>query len=200
LAYLDKFEPGARARVLAAVPAPARAIIESTPSTGWISIEDDHWTVDAMVEIFGQERAIECWRQNLIALIDRPLLGTFVEKMLRVFGVSPVSVVRLLVKGWPLVYREICDPKLIAAADGQPTIRFENIAPAVRRYSNYLHCWHGVCQGFAAIAGVRGNVTFEVADDMTWAEARFYWEDERADPTEPTLKRQAIAGPPSSRR
>jgi hypothetical protein len=201
LAYLDKFEPGARERVLAAVPAASRAIIDSTPSTGWIPIEHDHWTVDAMVDIFGRERAIECWRQVLIELVDRPLLGGFVANMLRVFGVSPISVVRLLVKGWPLVYRDVCDPKLIASADGQPTIRFESIAPAIRRHSNYLHCWHGVCAGYAAIARVRGDVTFEVANDLTWAEARFFWEDERDEASEPAPRKPGeSAGTPSTRR
>jgi hypothetical protein len=110
--------------------------------------------------------------------VDKPLLRNFVSGMMRVLGRSPASVVRLFAKGWPLVYQDLCDPHLIAAPDGQPTIRFGDISEAVRRYPNYLYCWHGACQGFALIAEVRGRVDFEIAEDRTWAEARFFWEEE----------------------
>jgi len=177
LAFLDKFEPNARARVMARVPAASREVIENTPRTGWVSIEHDHWTVDAMVEIFGAERATQCWREALAYLVERPLLRNFVVGMMNVLGRSPIAVVRLFAKGWPLVYQDLTDPQLIATPDGRPTIRFADISPAVQRYPNYLLCWHGVCQGFATLAGVRGHVSFEVAPDVTWAEAKFYWEE-----------------------
>ena len=147
LAFLDKFEPGSRQRVLDAVPLASRQVIDETPGSSWVPIADDHWTIDAMIDIFGRDRAIACWRDAFANLVDRPLLRNFVSGMVKVIGHSPVSVVRLFAKGWPLVYRDMCVPKLIATGDSQPTIRFENIAPEVREYSNYLHCWHGACQG-----------------------------------------------------
>jgi hypothetical protein len=180
LDFLDKFEPGARARVLERVPAVSRDVIESTAGFSWISIEHDHWTIDAMIEIFGRERAIACWRDSVSNLLGRPFLRDFVIQMLKVIGRSPVSVVRLFAKGWSLVYRDLCDPVLIATADGQPAIRFENIAPAIQQYGNYLYSWHGACQGFAQIARVHGSVSFETAPDLTWAEAKFFWEEKEA--------------------
>jgi hypothetical protein len=176
LTFLDKFEEGAQSRVLERVPRASREVIESTPRSSWISIEHDHWTIDAMIDNFGRERAISCWRGAMVNLVDRPLLRNFVSGMVKVMGRDPVSVVRFFAKGWPLVYQDLCEPRLIATRDGQPTIRFENIAPAVRQYSNYLYSWHGVCQGFAHIAQVRGSVDFEVAPDLSWAEATFFWE------------------------
>jgi hypothetical protein len=180
LAFLDKFEPQARARVLERVPPESREIIENTAGSSWISIEDDHWTVDAMIEIFGRERAIRCWRDSVADLVDRPLLRNFVSGMMRVLGRSPASVVRLFAKGWPLVYQDLCEPHLVATSDAQPIIRFADISSAVRRYPNYLDCWHGACQGFALIAQVRGHVDFEVGPDRTWAEAKFFWEEPEA--------------------
>jgi hypothetical protein len=177
LAFLDKFERGARARVLERVPPESREIIETTPGSAWISIEDDHWTVDAMVEIFGRERAIQCWRDSMLDLVDRPLLRNFVSGMMRVLGRSPATVVRLFAKGWPLVYQDLCEPQLIATNESRPSIRFVDIDQSVRRYANYLDCWHGACQGFALIAKVHGRVEFEVAADRSWAEAKFSWDE-----------------------
>lgn len=178
LAFLDQFEPSSQRRVMERVPADSRAIIERTPGSSWISIEHDHWTVDAIVDLFGTDRAIQYWRDSIAALIDRPLLRNFLNGMVAVLGRSPTSSVRLLAKGWPLVYRDLCEPKLIATPDAQPTIRFENIAPEVRRYTNYLHSWHGACQGFVHIARVQGHVRFEVDPNLEWAEAKFFWREE----------------------
>lgn len=128
-----------------------------------------------MIEILGRERAIQCWSASLSDLVDRPLLRNFVSGMMNVLGRSPVNVVRLFARGWHLAYRDMCEPQLIVAKDGQPRLRFENISPAVKRYPNYLHSWHGICRGFAQLAQVRGSVSFEVASDQTWAEVRFFW-------------------------
>lgn len=143
----------------------------------WIPIEHDHWTVDAMIELLGRERAIQCWRDSVCDLLERPFLRGFVAATLKVIGHSPVSIVRLFAKGWTLVYRDLCVPTLIASTDGQPVIRFEDIAPVVRKYPNYLDSWNGACQGFSDVARVSGNITFDVAPDTSWAEAKFFWEE-----------------------
>jgi hypothetical protein len=178
LAFLDKFEPDLRRRVMERVPAASREVIKNTPGSSWIPIEHDHFTIDAIIELLGTERAIHCWRDSVADLVDRPLLRNFVSGMVKVLGRSPTSVVRLFAKGWPLVYQDLCVPKLIATPDGQPTIRFDEIAPEIRRYSSYLHSWNGACQGFAHVAKVKGDVHFTVAPDFAWAEAKFFWHDD----------------------
>jgi hypothetical protein len=174
LAFLDKFEPGSRAKVMAGVPAASREVIETTPRSGWIAIEHDHHTIDGIIRLFGRTRAIQCWREALTALIERPLLGGFVKGMVDLFGRDPARVVALFPRAWPLVYRDVCSPRL--HNDGRrPMIRFESIAAEVRTHPNYLHSWNGACQGFAEIARVHGHVEFKVAPDCNVAEAIFSW-------------------------
>jgi hypothetical protein len=176
LAFLDKFELGARSKVMARVPSASRDIIESTPRSSWVSIDDAHFTVDAIVELFGRERAIRFWRDTFTHLVEGPLLGSFVSGMVRVFGRDPTRVVGLFPKGWSLVYRDMCSPRLVSSEDHRPVIRFENIAPEVRSaYRNYLHSWHGALQGFAHVARVQGRVEFTVSPDASVAEAKFFW-------------------------
>jgi hypothetical protein len=175
LAFLDKFEPGAQKRVLDRVPLASREVIANTARSSWISIEHDHWTIDAMIDIFGRPRAIECWRASLADLIERPLLRTFVGGMLTVMGRDPVRVVGLLVKGWSLVYRDLCDPQLITSSAGETIIQFRDIAPEIREHHNYLYSWNAACQGFARLGQVRGSVVFTTAPDLSSAEAKFSW-------------------------
>lgn len=171
---LDHFQPGTRQAVLDQVPSEIREEILTAPRSDWISIEADHHTVDAIIALLGRERAIEYWRFSLRRLVDRPLLRTFVGGMVNVLGREPPVVVGLLVKGWSLAYRDMCEP-VLTTFDDQPAIRFEHVAPQVREYSNYFASWHGTCRGFADIAKVQGQVQFTVAPNRTSAQAIFYW-------------------------
>lgn len=172
---LDEFQPGMRQAVLDRIPREVREGILAAPRSDWISIEDDHHTVDAIIALLGRQRAIEYWSFSLRRLVDRPLLRTFVAGMVNVLGRDPPVVVGLLVKGWGLAYRDMCDP-VLTSIDRQPAIRFENVAPQVREYSHYFASWDGTCRGFADIAKVRGVVHFTIAANRESAQAVFYWE------------------------
>ena len=62
LAFVDKFEPGARARVLDSFPAASREALETSPRTSWLPLEHDHFVVDGVIAVLGKERALACWR------------------------------------------------------------------------------------------------------------------------------------------
>lgn len=176
LDFLDELEAGTRAKVMALVPAASREVIESTPRSSWVGVEHDHFTIDAMIHLLGRRRAIACWRDAVGTLIHKPLLQSFVSGMLALIGDDPTRVVALFAKGWPLVYRNLCEPRVVTVPGGPPTIRFDRLAPSMRLYTNYFACWDGACQGFAQLARVDGVAHFTVAPDATWAEARFSWD------------------------
>jgi len=161
---------------MALVPPTSREVIESTPRSAWIGVEHDHFTIDAMIQILGRRRAITCWRDSVADLVTKPLLKGFVSGMLALLGRDPARVVGLFAKAWPLVYRGLCEPRLVTLPGGPPTIRFERLAPEMRLYRNYFDSWDGACQGFAHLAKVQGFVHFTIAQDATWAEARFSWD------------------------
>ena len=175
LDFLDVFQPGARAEVMARVPPASRSIIMETPRSAWVPVEHDHYTIDAMIEIFGRERSIQCWSGALLNLANKPLLHGFLEGMKRVFGSDPERVVSWFPKGWPLAYRDVCTPVSKKTPSGRPVLVFENVADDIKRYPNYFHSWHGACRAFAELAGVNGRVHFTIAQDLSHAEATFSW-------------------------
>lgn len=175
LDFLDQFEAGARAAVMSRVPGGSREVIETTPRSSWIGIEHDHQVLDAIIHVFGRERAIQFWCDALGSLVNRPLLRSFVSGSLSVFGRDPNRVVAMFPRGWPLVYRDCCTLVMMQGAGGEPMIRFQDITPAVRKHTNYFDSWHGACLGFAHIARVNGHVAFTVAADLSFADATFSW-------------------------
>ncbi|MEY4508596.1 MAG: hypothetical protein RLZZ450_718 [Pseudomonadota bacterium] len=176
LDYLDVFELGARARVLGNVPAPSREVLLSTSRSSWVGIEHDRYAVDAIVNLFGVNRSIQYWRAATSRLAERPLLKGFVSGMIALLGHDPGRVLGLLPKGWPLVYRELCDPQMDTSVAGEASLRFVHIAHEVRAAPNYFHSWHGTCLGMADLARMEGKVTFVVSADRSTASATFVWD------------------------
>jgi hypothetical protein len=170
LAFLEKFERGSMARVLAKVPEESRAVIEATARSGWVGVEHDHHTIDAIVDIFGRKRATEFWSQAISELSDKPLLKAFVGGMLRLVTRDPRRVLSIFATGWPLVYRDMCEIDVVDSEAGNPVLRFRQIATQVRRHRNYLLSWQGGCAGFAKLAGLSVHPTFRVASDVSSAE------------------------------
>src|SRR4051812_11719362 len=108
LDFVERFEPGMQAKVLATFPAETRELLESSPRMSWFSIEHDHFVADGLIAHLGKERAIECWRDSMTHLLERPLLRTFVSGMGRVLGNDPARLVSIVPKGWPLAFHDFC--------------------------------------------------------------------------------------------
>lgn len=173
LAFLDNFEPGARNRVLARVPEASRQVIEATSRSAWIGIEHDHYTIDAIVELFGRARATQFWALAISELSDKPLLKAFISGMFKWMPVDLRRVIAIFATGWPLVYRDMCTLEVIASPGGHVVLAFRDLAPQVRRHRNYLLSWQGGCEGFAKLAGLSVDISFHTALDFGSAEAEF---------------------------
>lgn len=171
LAFLDKFEPGSMKRVLARVPVASREVIDSTPRSGWIHVDHDHFTIDAIVECFGRERAIQFWSAAIAELSDKPLLKAFVGGMFRIVALDPQRIASIFATGWPLVYRDMCMVRAAVSPDGHAALHFEELAPELRKYRSYLFSWHGGCAGFARLAGLNVRVLFEGTAGQDFAQA-----------------------------
>jgi hypothetical protein len=175
LDFVDVFEPGTRAKVLATFPAETLELLETSARTSWLSTEHDHFVADALIAIFGEKRAIECWRDSMQHLVNRPLLRTFVSGMVRILGNEPARVVSMVPKGWPPAFQDFCDVRFERGPGDRVALVFEDIAPQVKKYPSYFHVWHGTMWGFARITGANAHVDFDVAKDSRNAEARFTW-------------------------
>lgn len=173
--FVDKFQPGAGAQVLGTFPAETRELFESTPRSSWFPIEHDHHVVDGVIAVLGRARAIECWRDSVPDIVDKPLLKSFVAGMIRLFGRDPSRIISLFPKAWPMIYRDFCTLRFEGRGPGSAALVFDDCAAELAAYPNYFASWHGICLGFAHLAQVRGSVEMTVARDHRSAVARFTW-------------------------
>ena len=176
LEYCDVYRPGSVARIRAMIPEASLDALDHTGGASWLEFEHDHWLMDGTMEIFGREEAVACWRQSIAQLIDKPLLKSFVQGGLRLFGAKPGAILKLVPKGWSLAYRDFCAPAFERTSESSAELRFEDIADQAFASPGYLHCWHAVCLGiFDLEKPSNGEVSFEIDEPRKLAIARFSW-------------------------
>jgi hypothetical protein len=176
IAFADVYRPGSLATIRAMIPRESLEMIDNSAGISWLEFEHDHWLMDGMMEVFGRDEAIACWRQSIGQLVDKPLLRGFVEGALRLFGGRPGKIIKLLPKGWTLAYRDFCVPGFHATGDDSAEIHFEDIAPQAFDSEGYIHCWHAICLGVSDLEKPEnGRVEFEIDRPARRAVARFTW-------------------------
>ena len=175
LDFVDVFEPGMREKLLAIFPSDTRELLETSARTSWLSIEHDHFVADALIGFLGRKRAIECWRDSMEHMMNRPLLRSFVSGIVQIMGKDPARVVSMVPKGWPLAFQDFCDVRFERGPAERVALIFDDVALQVKKYPSYFHVWHGTMWGFARMAGANAHVDFTVAKDLRSAEARFTW-------------------------
>ena len=176
LEYVGIYRPGALERVRAGIPEDVLEVLDTKPGSAWLEFEHDHWLMDGVMRELGREAAIDCWHQSIGYLIDKPLLRSFVQGGLRLYGAAPGKILKLIPKGWSLAYRDFCSPIYTLHEEGHAEIRFEDIAPQAFDSEGYLHCWHGTCRGiFDLEKPANGRVEFEFDRDAREAVATFTW-------------------------
>lgn len=170
---LEDFEPGSRARVWARIPEPTRNFIESASRVGWIPFEHDPYLPEAILAEFGRERSRELFRRAIPSLVANPLLEPLVAGMLRILGERRFRLLRVIPKGWSLVFRDFCEPRVEPTDEHQIEIVFDAIAPEVREHPVYFDMWEGVCLGLLDLACPDGSLDFDIAEDRSTIHAVF---------------------------
>ena len=176
LANADKFRPGSVDKIRATIPAESMQAIDETLGSSWLAYEHDHWLMDGTIEVLGVDDSVECWRRSIGYLIERPLLKSFVEGSLRLFGGRPGMLLKMIPKGWSLAYRDFCVPSYSLIQPHHAELRFEQIAPQAFESPGYIHCWHGISLGlFDLERAETRRVFFQIDASSALAIATFKW-------------------------
>jgi hypothetical protein len=175
LEYLEKIQPGLRERVIERIPEPSREIITTAPRTEWIPLEHDRYVPWATIEEMGEEAAVESWRLFLKSHIQAPIFRTLAESMVRLFGLTPSTFVRLLPRAWNQAYRDCCGVEVIETGENRAHAAFTEVATGILEWEAYLISWRGVLGGAFAIMDIEGELQMRVNEDRARIDAVWTW-------------------------
>jgi hypothetical protein len=177
VAFTEVYRPGSLERIRAGIPVASLEAIDKTAGASWLGVEHDHYLMDGTIAQLGVRDAVDCWRQSVAQLIDKPLLKSFVQGGMRLFGAKPGALLKLVPKGWSLAYRDFCVPRFERCGDREARLAFEEICDEAFVSPGYLHCWHGICFGvFDLEKPSNPRIEFEIDERSRRAVAHFTWD------------------------
>ena len=187
---LAGLEPASARRVRARLAAETLEVLERSSRLAWLPIEIDVELTHAIYLEFGAGRAHELFRRNLSAALDSPILRSFAQGALRLFGASPERVFGWAPRAYAQIYRDSGAMRFRAEGPGVARLELSELPPVIASSRNYLD---GVAGSIAAgfdLMGVKGEVAIERFDPVRRSACfRLEWEDD-----EPTESLPAPAG------
>lgn len=152
--FLDTYRAGLRDEVLARVPPDALEAIQGSGRTAWVPVEHDVMFVNAIVEHLRSAEAVALIRASVGQHFSGPLLRTLVKGAQRIFGMTPMGLMKMVPRAWPMVYKGFGRPSFVAADDKHAILAINDAHPLAYTAEGYLASWEGI---FAGIVDVGTN-------------------------------------------
>jgi hypothetical protein len=161
LDFLDTYEPGSSQRVRALIPDDVLAVIASTPRRGWIELEDDIYVPTAIWSTFGDEDAREMMSEFLKSHFESPLLGPLIKSTRKLFGLTPVNLLRMVPSGWRLVYRDYCGIEFRVTGNDSGELILTDVITEIIDSAAYLGSFRAIFKAAIDLTDHAGEVSIQ---------------------------------------
>jgi hypothetical protein len=106
-------------------------------------------------------------------MVQTPLLEPLISGMLRMIGSRRRRLLTVIPKGWGLVFRDLCEPRVGASDYDSIEIVFDDVSVEIRPHPAYFTMWEGVCPGILDLTQSGGSLDCELAPDHSCFRAVF---------------------------
>lgn len=161
--------------VVARIPEASLDAIVNTGRTGWIPIEHDHHLPDALVAVLGNKATAALVAEAVLQHTEAPILKTMISGAIRLFGLNPASLVKVLPRAWSLVYRDFFTLEVVDREDTSASLKLIDIHPEVFRYPNYFVTWDGIFDGIFALTKADGMHRLALDEETRSGTWRLEW-------------------------
>lgn len=175
LAFLDVYSPGMTELIRQRVPPEPLARLEAAMPAAWIPIDDARFVIEAVVDEVGGQ-APELWRRYMSQHFVRAAwLRTFVEGMIRILGLSPATMIRMIERGWSTTYKGFARLEASSIGDGTATVVMHSVEDRLFEFPAYHQVFKGVFLGALDVASAKGRVDFTVDERDGTVTYEIYW-------------------------
>lgn len=174
LGYLDEYQAGLRDQVQQLASTEYLETLATVPPNTWIPFELSCSGVEAAIDVLGEERALSLWR-NLFTqrFMKTPIIGGLINSWIRIFGLSPGTVIKAVPKGFEGTYRDVAQVHLEHVESDHGRVSLLELAPQMLAHPKYWIAWRGTFEGVFELCSIEGRVDVDVDEaDRT---ARFDW-------------------------
>jgi hypothetical protein len=144
-------------RILADVPGRSLRLIDRASAFDWIPIEID-LDLCRIVQAAAGEEGIRAWgRAAVLRTIESSLFRPLVDTSIRVFGLTPVTLLRLAPLIWRSTFRGAGQITVKLTAPRTATVQTAGL-PAAMRERAFLHSIAGSLEAAFELAGDAGTI------------------------------------------
>lgn len=175
LTYLEQRDPDAHAHVLSQIPEGSRELILTAPKTEWVDVVHDRHVPHATIEVLGEARSNELWRQFIGAHLEAPLFRGLVDAMVRLFGLQPGTFVRLLPRAWKQTFRDCCEVEVLETREHLARLAFTDVHEDIITWPAYPQSWCSILSGVFDITHHEGTCTMQLDPPAHRIEFEWRW-------------------------
>lgn len=158
------------------IPEASRQTLNDALPTSWISIEHSRYWVVGFVNAVGvadaRELAADFTRQWVLR---SPFLKSLAETMIRLKGISPETVIRLLPRALHISYRDFFNARLVELLDGRALLALEDLAPELIDTPEYFVLLTGGMEGTLRFMRRPGRVELTLDPKRRVARYSLFW-------------------------
>jgi len=156
-----------RRRVFALVPEPTLALIEATSRLGWIPMDESMKLTDAIHGVLGNPGYRRFFSRLADRIIDAPLLQSFFDAAVRLFGLTPQALFKWSTHAWDQAFRHIGRLTYQLQREGPDGGRiemvWEDIPPLMLRGGTFEESLAGTFEMFLRRVSREGHVRIRPA-------------------------------------
>jgi hypothetical protein len=154
---LSALPAGERERILSAVKAETLAVIERDVDVGWVDLGVNADFTEAVYRVVGARGTRAYGRRVGNSSFETPILRSMMEAAIRLFGVGPAGLYKLMRRSWSGVYRN-CGEVEVEARPGNGVHIVLHDAPELMRAPPYLESISGGLEAIFDFCSVAGEV------------------------------------------
>jgi hypothetical protein len=171
--FLDEFEAGLQGQVRGRVSPEYLRTVLGAPPASFVPLALTCEGVDAAVALLPPERALDLWSRLFVRrYVETPIVGGLLEMWIRLFGLSPASLVRMVPRAFAGNYRHFASVRVGELGRSRAVLAFGEVTPVLFEHPGYYSlAMRGVFEGALVLCRETGSVRVEA--DPTGRTLRF---------------------------
>ena len=141
----------------------------------WVPVELDVKLSCAICEVLGAEGCRLFFLETMTKVIESPLMRTFVNGAVGLFGLNPDKLVPWIAKSWPLIYREVGVVSSRIVGLHSSDLVWSQLPASIARFPDYLVGVEGSLQSVFILTGVTGKVSLDFSATSRTARFGLEW-------------------------
>lgn len=164
LEFVERLAEPQRLKVYEALPPGLQETVRAVMPVAWLPLTLNVQLCDAIAGSLGPTRAQAFFREMLLSEYQSSLFKPFIAGITRVLGVTPAVFVKMVPRGWELVYRECGTWQVLDDGDRRARLVVSDLPAMCVRNAFWLDAVRSTFYTAFDLSNVQGEIDWHELD------------------------------------